>query len=102
MRKVIILTNAYFENTNAFGNFLSDTPVSSNSSGLSYDFDIDPTAYGNINMTGAFSAPATADPLYNFDTLTPRRMFRNAVSEQPTTYVTPAQVTITLRLRHPN
>jgi hypothetical protein len=87
------LTNAYFEDTNAFGNFLSDISMSSDSSGLSYDFDIDPTAYGNINMTGAFSAPPATDPLYNFDTLNPRRMFRNAVSEQPTTYVTPAQVT---------
>lgn len=86
------LADAYFDNTNAFGNFLSDTSESTNSSALSYDFD-DPTAYGNINMAGAFSANVKPEPLYNYDTLIPRRIFRNAASEQPTTYVTPAQVT---------
>lgn len=79
--------------------FLSpDSPSSDEApidNGALFNVDINPADYSEKEKA-VFSTKEDLAPLFDYETLHPRRLFRHAGSAPPTTYVTPSQVIHTI------
>lgn len=91
-------TNEFASTFDAHDFLSSDSPSSDESvieKGILFDLDINPADYG-AKEKAVFSPMEGFAPLFNYETLRPKRAFRHAGSAPPTTYVTPSQVTHTI------